>query len=103
MRLRSMLKTAGISWQEDCSNQDVSIQRNALRNRVVPEMSLLYDRDLLAGAAKSRERFQEDAEALECWTLDIYKSVKVSPYCLSIVQLSTVPAAIMTMPLPLVK
>lgn len=92
--IRSMLKTAGISWQEDCSNQDVSIQRNALRNRVVPEMSLLYDRDLLEGAAKSRERFQEDAEALECWTLDIYKSVKVSPYCLSIVQLSTVPAAI---------
>lgn len=92
--IRSMLKKTGISWQEDCSNQDDSIQRNALRNRVVPEMLMLYDRDLLAGAAKSRERFQEDAEALESWAVDIYKSLKVSPYCLSITQLSSLPAAI---------
>ena len=92
--IRSMLKRTGISWQEDCSNQDISIQRNALRNRVVPQMSLHCDRDLLVGAAKSRERLQEDAEALECWTEDIYKSAKVSSYCLSVAQLHAVPAAV---------
>lgn len=92
--IRLMLKAAGIAWQEDCSNQNDSIQRNALRNRVVPEMRAVMDRDLLVGAAKTRERIEEDAEALEYWSLETYKAVKVTLWCLSLERLRSVPAAI---------
>ena len=93
--IRSMLKTAGIRWREDSSNKDNSIQRNALRNRVLPEMIAVMDRDLLAGAANSRERFQEDAEALESWAAQIYKRVKMTQCSINLLPLRLVPIAIM--------
>ena len=92
--IRSMLKTAGIPWQEDCSNQDDSIQRNAVRHRVVPEMRAVMDRDILVGAAKTRERIEEDAEALECWSLETYKAIRVTSWCLNLARLRPAPVAI---------
>lgn len=92
--IRSMLQAAGICWREDSSNLDDSIQRNGLRNQIVPKMQALMDRDLLLGAAKSRERMQEDAEALDCWAAKVYADIESNRWCLNVLGLRSLPVAI---------
>ena len=63
--IRSSLKAASIPWREDSSNDDVSIARNALRKKTIPEMANSLDRDPAIGAARSRTLLEEDAVALD--------------------------------------
>ena len=92
--IRSMLQAAEICWREDTSNLDDSIQRNGLRNQIVPKMQALMDRDPLLGAAKSRERMQEDAEALDCWAAKVYADIESNRWCLNVLGLRSLPVAI---------
>jgi len=63
--LRLALATCGAAWCEDASNSDVSIARNALRHKVIPELIESLDRDPAVGAARSRYLLAEDAAALD--------------------------------------
>ena len=61
------LREAGAEWREDESNQSARHFRNRLRNSVIPGWVTAAGRDALAGAALSRERLEEDDDALEQW------------------------------------
>lgn len=63
--IRMALNAAGISWQEDSSNGDTNIARNALRHEVIPDLIEALDRDPAIGAARSRQFLEEDANALD--------------------------------------
>jgi len=63
--LRMALNASGILWREDSSNRDMGIARNVLRERVIPDLAEATDRDVSAGAARSRKLLAEDAEALD--------------------------------------
>jgi tRNA(Ile)-lysidine synthase len=59
------LRSLGIPWQEDSSNHDALIARNALRHEVIPSLFEALDRDPANGAARSRRLLEEDATALD--------------------------------------
>jgi tRNA(Ile)-lysidine synthase len=61
------LQAAGAVWREDASNASDDHFRNRLRHHVLPAWVHASGRDALAGAALSRERLDEDDEALEQW------------------------------------
>jgi tRNA(Ile)-lysidine synthase len=63
--IRMALNACEIPWREDVSNGDVGIARNALRHDVIPSLNDALDRDTSAGAARSRDLLQEDADALD--------------------------------------
>lgn len=63
--IREDLTVVGIPWREDSSNQNAKIARNALRQKVIPELSEVLSHDIHAGAARSRKLLEEDAEALD--------------------------------------
>ena len=63
--IRTALKAASIPWREDSSNEDVSIARNALRNKILPDIANSLNRDPAIGAARSRVLLEEDAVALD--------------------------------------
>lgn len=59
------LNACEIPWREDLSNEDVRISRNALRHNVIPVLTDALARDVSAGAARSRDLLEEDADALD--------------------------------------
>ncbi len=61
------LREAGLDWREDSSNARGDHFRNRVRHAVLPVWSEAAGRDVLAGAALSRERLEEDEQALETW------------------------------------
>ncbi|MEC8333045.1 MAG: tRNA lysidine(34) synthetase TilS [Verrucomicrobiota bacterium] len=63
--IRTALKAASIPWREDSSNEDVSIARNALRKKILPDIANSLNRDPAIGAARSRVLLEEDAVALD--------------------------------------
>ena len=63
--LRRALRSSRISWREDASNRDMGIARNVLRERIIPDLAGATDRDVSAGAARSRRLLAEDAAALD--------------------------------------
>ena len=65
--LVAALKKAGAKWREDSSNARGDFFRNRVRRAVLPAWVKAAGRDALAGAALSRERLEEDEQALEIW------------------------------------
>jgi tRNA(Ile)-lysidine synthase len=66
--LVSALTAAGASWREDASNKTGKYLRNRVRHDVLPTwVEAAGSRDALGGAALSRERLEEDDQALEAW------------------------------------
>ncbi len=65
--IRMALNACDVPWCEDSSNDDLDIARNALRQRVIPELMEALDRDACVGAARSRRLLEEDAAALDEW------------------------------------
>lgn len=63
--IRMSLNACEIPWREDLSNEDVRISRNALRHNVIPILADALARDVSAGAARSRDLLEEDADALD--------------------------------------
>lgn len=63
--IRMALNAVGIPWQEDSSNEDTRIARNAMRHEVIPDLIEALDRDPVLGAARSRQLLEEDATALD--------------------------------------
>ena len=59
------LRKAGAVWREDATNASGSHFRNRVRRSVLPALQRAAGRDVLAGAALSRERLEEDDAALE--------------------------------------
>jgi tRNA(Ile)-lysidine synthase len=65
--LEAWLKVARIPWREDATNATGDHFRNRLRRDVIPAWARAADRDVLGGAARSRELLAEDDAALEAW------------------------------------
>ena len=63
--IRMAMNALSIPWQEDSSNEDAGIARNALRHEVIPGLVEALDRDPAVGAARSRLLLEEDAAALD--------------------------------------
>lgn len=59
------LRAAGAEWREDSSNATDRFFRNRVRRGIVPALARASGRDVLAAMALTRERLQEDDEALE--------------------------------------
>lgn len=66
-RIVAALRQAGAHWCEDSSNAGDGYFRNRIRRTVLPAWAKAAGRDALAGAALSRERLEEDDQALEQW------------------------------------
>jgi len=77
--LVAALKKAGAEWREDASNADSDHFRNRIRARVLPAWIKAAGRDALAGAALSRERLEEDEQALEAWVDGIVRPDRAVP------------------------
>ncbi len=70
--LVAALRAESLPWREDATNAGDSYLRNRIRSDVLPAWCAANrDRDALAGAALSRERLEEDDEALEAWRRDV--------------------------------
>lgn len=67
VELLTALRSAGIRWREDSSNELGVFFRNRIRRDVVPAWTEAAQRDALAGAARSRMLLEEDDQALESW------------------------------------
>jgi tRNA(Ile)-lysidine synthase len=66
------LGAAGGEWREDATNTGRRHVRNRMRLDVIPAWSAAGDgRDVLAGAARSRDLLEEDDAALEAWLADL--------------------------------
>lgn len=59
------LRAAGAEWREDSSNATDRFFRNRVRRGIVPALARASGRDVLAAMALTRERLQEDDEALD--------------------------------------
>ncbi|MBA3848707.1 MAG: tRNA lysidine(34) synthetase TilS [Opitutus sp.] len=66
-RIVAALRSAGATWREDESNLSDRFLRNRIRRSILPVLAKASGRDVLAACALSRERLQEDDEALEAW------------------------------------
>ena len=66
--LVSLLTGAGVPWREDASNEGGDYFRNRVRRSVIPAWIDAAGRDAVAGALLSRERLDEDDQALDDWT-----------------------------------
>ncbi len=64
--VRMLLNSYEVPWCCDTSNADMLIARNALRHRIIPELSEALGRDAPLGAARTRSLLEEDATALSC-------------------------------------
>ncbi len=70
--LTAAQRALGAHWREDQSNGADDYLRNRIRAAVVPSWQAAHrDRDAFAGAALSRERLDEDDEALEVWRREL--------------------------------
>jgi tRNA(Ile)-lysidine synthase len=65
--LLAALRQAGVAWREDSSNARGAHFRNRIRHGVLRGWVKAAGRDALAGAALSRERLEEDEQALDLW------------------------------------
>jgi tRNA(Ile)-lysidine synthase len=65
------LRTLGVSWREDASNQSGDFFRNRIRRGVIPAWNRAAGRDAIAGAARSRLLLEEDDVALDAWLEEI--------------------------------
>ena len=92
--IRSELKRCGIPWREDASNKDLAIARNALRHQVVPVLGQALDRDVVKGAARSRELLEEDALALDLFARKYFPDAFNAGECLDRVALNAAPRAL---------
>ncbi len=71
------LRAAGGSWREDRTNAQRDFLRNRMRLDVLPAWSAaMGDRDVLGGAALSRELIEEDDAALDAWLADLAPMTK---------------------------
>jgi tRNA(Ile)-lysidine synthase len=70
--LTAALRVSGAHWREDQSNGTDDFLRNRMRRAVIPAWCAAHrERDAFAGAALSRERLDEDDEALETWRQEL--------------------------------
>ncbi len=90
--LEAWLKAARIPWREDATNATGAHFRNRLRRDVIPAWTRAADRDVLAGAARSREFIAEDDAALEAWA-DVAAG-RIPPRRLELARLQGLPVAV---------
>lgn len=90
--LEAWLRAARISWREDATNATGDHFRNRLRREVIPAWAQAADRDVLAGAARSRELLAEDDAALESWADSA--AGRVPPRRLELARLQGLPLAV---------
>jgi tRNA(Ile)-lysidine synthase len=93
--IRMALNAVGIPWQEDSSNEDTRIARNAMRHEVIPDLIEALDRDPVIGAARSRQLLEEDATALHRLTRERLPEAFAGEKRLSRAQLCALPRALM--------
>jgi tRNA(Ile)-lysidine synthase len=69
--ITAALRSRGIAWREDATNEGGDFFRNRIRRDVLPAWLAASPGDALAGAALSRELLEEDDEALEAWLREL--------------------------------
>ncbi|HWL15185.1 MAG TPA: tRNA lysidine(34) synthetase TilS [Opitutus sp.] len=70
--IEAALRSNGIGWRQDATNESGKYLRNRMRLDVVPRWRAANgDRDALAGAALSRELLEEDDAALNAWVAEL--------------------------------
>jgi tRNA(Ile)-lysidine synthase len=72
--IEEWLEAGFIPWRKDATNAAPTFFRNRIRAEVIPAWREAAGRDAVAGAALSRERLEEDDDALEAWVdrLDLF-------------------------------
>jgi tRNA(Ile)-lysidine synthase len=68
--LREWLRSQGHSWVEDATNEDIAVQRNRMRHRVLPGLGNALGTDVEAALARCAEISRADAEWLDALTTD---------------------------------
>lgn len=91
-QIEKWLKAARVPWREDDTNATGDHFRNRLRRDVIPAWARAADRDVLAGAARSRDLLAEDDAALEAWT--DAAAGRVPPRRLELARLHGLPVAV---------
>jgi len=87
------LREAGADWCEDATNATDAFLRNRIRRALLPAWEKATGRDVRAATALSRERLQEDDDALEAW-LDELVAVRARPAELQLAPLAGKPRAL---------
>ena len=93
--IRMALQASKIPWREDCSNEDMSIARNSLRRRIIPDLVDALGRDPALGAARSRLLLEQDAAALDLLARQFLPDAYAHAQSLDRARLKTVPIALL--------
>ena len=64
-QLRHWLRGRGVSWREDATNRDASIQRNAVRHELLPRLELCGGGDLVGRLARTADILRAEDELLD--------------------------------------
>lgn len=89
----AVLRAAGAEWREDATNATDVFVRNRVRRSLLPALARATGRDVRAAAALSRERLQEDDDALEAW-LEELAPLQARPVVLHLTKLAGKPRAL---------
>ena len=66
------LRTRGISWREDTSNQDTQYLRNRLRLELIPSLENRYNPKIVPQLAATATILREESEAMRCWAAEVF-------------------------------
>lgn len=72
--IHSSLRSLGLTWREDTSNQSDGYFRNRVRNQLVPVWKEIVPQNLLTAVAQSRKLLEEDDSALQLWAEKVFAS-----------------------------
>jgi tRNA(Ile)-lysidine synthase len=93
--IRMALHASKIPWREDSSNEDISIARNALRRKIIPDLADALGREPAVGAARSRLLLEEDAAALDLLARQYLPAAYAQAPTLERARLKSVPTALL--------
>ncbi len=91
--VRRLLKEAEGSWREDASNASREYFRNRLRAGTMCAWREDADRDVISGAARSRQLLEEADDALEDWAKEVLAKNRIGEE-VNVVALTQVPKAV---------